>query len=57
MANKVDTLNSYFTGEVVDGVKLKFFDFAGNSSATKPVKANMAMGCMFHEVDTAIIWA
>lgn len=57
MDTKIDTLNSYFTGETVNGVKLKFYEFAGLSTATKPVKANMAMGCLFHEVDTATYYA
>ena len=57
MDKKIDTLNSYFTGETVDGVKLKFYEFAGLSSASKPIKANMAMGCLFHEIDTATYYA
>lgn len=57
MDTKIDTLNSYFTGETVNGVKLKFYEFAGLSTANKPVKANMAMGCLFHEVDTATYYA
>ena len=57
MGNKVDTLNSYFTGEYDNGVQLKFYEFAGNSEAVKPIKANMAAGCLFHEVDTATYYA
>ena len=57
MDKKIDTLNSYFTGETINGVKLKFYEFAGLSSANKPVKENMAMGCIFHEVDTATYYA
>lgn len=57
MDNKVDTLNSYFTGEYDNGVQLKFYEFAGNSEAAKPSRENMTAGCIFHEVDTAIIWA
>lgn len=57
MDKKIDTVNSYFTGETVDGVRLKFYEFAGLSSAQKPIKANMSMGCIFHEVDTATYYA
>lgn len=51
---KVDTLQCY---PLNDGSGLKYYEFAGNSSANKPVKADMAFGCIFHEVDTAIVWA
>ena len=57
MDKKIDTVNSYFTGETVDGVRLKFYEFAGLSTAQKPIKANMSMGCIFHEVDTATYYA
>ena len=51
---EVDTLQSYW---LADGSGLKYYEFAGNSSANKPVKPDMAFGCIFHEVDTAKIWA
>ena len=57
MDKKIDTVNIYFTGETVDGVRLKFYEFAGLSSVQKPIKANMSMGCIFHEVDTATYYA
>jgi len=50
----IDTLNSYFLS---DGSGLKFYEWAGTSSASKPIKDDMANGCLFHEIDTAIIWA
>lgn len=40
-----------------DGSGLKYFEWAGTSDMTKPINPLACYGCLFHEVDTAILWA
>ena len=51
---KVRTLCSEFLG---DGSGKKYFEFAGSSSATKPVNDSICSGSLFHEVNTKKLYA
>ena len=53
MANKVRVIASHFLD---DGSGKKYFDFAGPSTAAKPVNDLICTGSLFHEVDTKKIY-
>ena len=40
-----------------DGSGKKYYEWTGDSSMSKPVLANAAQGSLFHEVDTATLYA
>lgn len=51
MANKVRTIVCQAQG---DGTY--YYEFAGPSTATKPVGSNICSGSLFHEVDTSAVY-
>ena len=53
MAGKVRTISADFLG---DGSGKKFYVFAGNSTADKPVNDRIAMGSIFMEIDTGVTY-
>lgn len=40
-----------------DGSRKKYLEWAGTSDMDKPVRTDQAQGSLFHEVDTATIYA
>jgi len=54
MQDRPNVIKSEFLN---DGSGLKYIEWAGASRHSKPTSAIQANGCLFHEVDTAKIWA
>lgn len=42
--------------QTAEGLKT-YYEWAGNSSETKPIVSDATSGSKFHEVDTATLWS